>query len=58
MSLVASDLVPLGIAQTLCSLSPILILLYVTTIHRERISPRAVFGTALAIAGAGALFIQ
>ena len=58
MSLVASDLVPLGIAQTLCSLSPILILLYAATIHRERISPRAVVGTALALAGAGALFIQ
>lgn len=55
MSLVAADLAPLGIAQTLCSLTPIFILPFAARIHRERISPRAVLGAVIAVGGAAAL---
>lgn len=56
MSLVASDLCPLGIAQTLCSLTPIFILPYAIFVDRERISPRAIIGALLAVGGSALLF--
>ncbi len=56
MSLVASDLTPLGIAQTLCSLTPIFILPYAIFVDRERISPRAILGALLAVGGSALLF--
>lgn len=56
MSLVASDLSPLGIAQTLCSLTPIFILPYAIFVDRERISPRAIIGALLAVGGSAMLF--
>lgn len=58
MSLVACDRAPLGIAQTLCSLSPIFLLPFAAAIHKERISYRAVFGAALAVAGSALLFVR
>ncbi len=57
MSLVASDRAPLGIAQTLCSLTPIFILPAVVILYGERVSPRAAFGAVLAVAGSALLFL-
>ena len=51
MSLVAAHHVQLGIAQTLTSLPPVLILPFAWLIHKERISPRAVVGAVVAVAG-------
>lgn len=56
MSLVAADNAPLGIAQTLCSMVPIFIVPAVVIIHKERVSPRAVVGAVVAVAGASLLF--
>jgi drug/metabolite transporter (DMT)-like permease len=58
MSLVASDRAPLGIAQTLCSLSPVLLLPFAATIHKERIGLRAVLGAVVAVAGSALLFAR
>lgn len=58
MSLVASDRAPLGIAQTLCSLTPILILPAVVVLHGDRVSPRAAIGAVLAVAGSALLFTE
>jgi len=58
MSLVASDRAPLGVAQTLCSLTPIFILPAVMLLHRERVSPRAAVGAILAVVGSALLFIK
>lgn len=58
MSLVAADRCPLGVAQTLCSLSPIFILPCVAVIHGEHVSPRAVFGAVVAVAGSALLFVR
>jgi len=58
MSLVATDRAPLGIAQTLCSLTPIFILPAVYVLHRERVSPRAAIGAVMAVAGSALLFAQ
>lgn len=51
LSLVACDLVPLGVAQTLISLSPVFILPFVVWIHRERLTRRAILGACVAVAG-------
>lgn len=56
MSLVASDKAPLGIAQTLCSLPPILILPFAAGLYRERITTRAILGALTAVGGAWLLF--
>lgn len=58
MSLMACDRAPLGIAQTLLSLTPIFILPFARVLHRERIGARAVAGTALAVVGCALLFQQ
>jgi len=55
-SLIASNLISLGLAQTLCSFSPLFILPFAATIHRERITLRAVLGACLAVAGLAVLF--
>lgn len=58
MCLVALDKTPLlGVAQTLVSLSPVLILPLSVTVLKERVSPRAVIGAVIAVAGAAVLFI-
>lgn len=59
MCLVALDKTPLlGVAQTLVSLSPVLILPFSVTVLKERVSPRAAIGAAIAVAGAALLFIS
>lgn len=58
MSLVAADRAPIGVAQTLCSMAPIFLLPFAATIHKERISGRAILGAVLAVAGSALLFLQ
>jgi drug/metabolite transporter (DMT)-like permease len=58
MSLVAADRAPIGVAQTLCSLSPIFLLPFAATIDKEHISLRAIFGAIIAVAGSALLFLQ
>ncbi|MFH0980876.1 MAG: DMT family transporter [Planctomycetota bacterium] len=58
MSLVASDRAPLGVAQTLCSLAPVLILPFAALVHKERIGRRAVLGAVVAVGGSTLLFFN
>jgi drug/metabolite transporter (DMT)-like permease len=58
MSLVACDRAPLGIAQTLCSLPPLLLLPFAAFMHKEAITLRAVLGAFMAVGGTALLFIQ
>ena len=57
MSLVAADRIPVGAAQTLCSLTPVFILPFSARLHRERIGARAVLGAIAAVAGSAMLFL-
>ena len=57
MSLIAVDRTPLGVAQTLCSLTPVLILPFVVFVQKERVSPRAAIGAFIAVAGSAVLFL-
>lgn len=58
LSLVACDKAPLGIAQTLISLSPILILPFAVIISKEKLSIRAILGAFTAVAGLAIIFWQ
>lgn len=58
MSLVAAHHASLGVAQTLCSLTPLFILPFATLAFDERISPRAILGALVAVAGVSLLFVQ
>ena len=57
MSLVAADRAPVGVAQTLCSLTPVFILPVLMLFHKERISGRAALGAAAAVLGTALLFV-
>lgn len=57
MSLVAYDGLSLGVAQTLCSLTPVMILPVVALSGRERVSMRAVLGACVAVGGSAMLFL-
>jgi drug/metabolite transporter (DMT)-like permease len=57
MSLVALDRAPMGVAQTLCCLQPILILPFAHFIHKEHIGARGILGALLAVGGATVLFL-
>lgn len=54
MSLVTADLTPVAVAQTLCSLAPVMILPMVA-LQGERVSPRAIFGACVAVGGVALL---
>ena len=56
MSLVASDRASLGVAQTLCSLTPVFILPVLAFGFKQRISLRSVLGALVAVAGSTLLF--
>ena len=58
MSLVASDRASVGVAQTLCSLTPIFILPVAAWLYRERLTLRAALGAVVAVAGAALLFVD
>lgn len=57
LSLVAVKLARVGIASTLMALPPVFVLLPSVWIFRERIGPRAVIGTLVAIGGAALIFL-
>jgi drug/metabolite transporter (DMT)-like permease len=57
MSLEAFNRAPLGVAQTLCSLTPVFILPFVIFIQKERVTLRAALGALAAILGTALLFV-
>jgi drug/metabolite transporter (DMT)-like permease len=57
LSLVAVQLTRVGIASTLMALPPIFVLLPSVWIFRERVGPRAVVGTLVAIGGVAIIFL-
>lgn len=57
LSVVAFDLTELGVAQTLCSLSPVLVLPLTRAVYGEAITPRAVLGALVAVGGSALLFV-
>ena len=57
LSLVAIAKAPMGVAATLMSLSPVLLLPVAHFGFKEKVGVHAILGTALALAGAAALFI-
>lgn len=57
MSLEASHRVPIGVAQTLASLPPVLILPLQHWVYDERVTIRAVAGALLAVLGIGVLVL-
>ena len=56
LSLIAIAKAPMGVAATLMSLSPIILLPVSHFIFREKVGGHAILGTLLALAGAAALF--
>ena len=58
LSLVAADRLPLGVAQTLCSLSPAFVLPLAVLVEKERVSPRAAIGAFVGVAGTTLLFLH
>jgi drug/metabolite transporter (DMT)-like permease len=57
LSMVGVQRAHVGIASTLMSLSPIIVIPLVRWIFREKISPRAMAGTVVALAGATIIFL-
>jgi drug/metabolite transporter (DMT)-like permease len=58
LSLIAIQRTPLGIASTLMSLMPIILLPVGRLLFDERIGPRAIAGTVVAFAGTAILFLK
>lgn len=58
MSLIASDRAPIAIAQTLCSLPPVLIMPIAAWLYKERITWRAVSGALIAFSGVVLLVLR
>ncbi len=56
LSLIASDRVSVGVAQTTCSLAPVLLLPILAFGLKERISLRACVGAVVSVMGIGVLF--
>lgn len=56
LSLVAITLAPMGVAATLMSLSPIILLPVSHLVFKEKVGGHAILGTLLALAGAAGLF--
>jgi drug/metabolite transporter (DMT)-like permease len=57
LSLIAIQNAPVGVASTLMSLTPIFLIPISSVVFRERVTRRAVFGTALALLGTAMLFV-
>jgi drug/metabolite transporter (DMT)-like permease len=57
LSMVAVQRAPVGIASTLMAMSPIMLIPLSRWAFHERVSPRAVVGTAVALVGAAIIFL-
>jgi len=57
LSLVAVKFTSAGIAQTLMSLTPVIIILPAVIIFKERVTPREIIGAFVAVAGVALFFI-
>lgn len=57
LSLIAVRTAPVGIASTLMALSPIILIPFDHWIFGERITPRSIAGTVVALGGAGVIFL-
>jgi drug/metabolite transporter (DMT)-like permease len=57
LSMVAVQHAPVGIASTLMAMSPIMLIPLSSRVFRERVSLRAVAGTAVALVGASIIFL-
>lgn len=57
LSMVAVQLVPVGIASTIMATRPILMLPLSKVIYKEKISMRAIIGTLIALAGVSVIFL-
>jgi drug/metabolite transporter (DMT)-like permease len=58
LSLVAIQRTQTGVAATIMSTVPVLIIPAVIVVHREAVSPRAVLGALLAVVGVAILWLQ
>ncbi len=58
LSMIAVKYTQAGIAATLTSTMPVLILPLVVLVHKEKVSPRAALGAALAVAGVALIFAR
>lgn len=58
LSMIAVQNAPMGIASTLLALPPILLIPLSAWVFGERITPRAVLGTIVALAGAALIFLM
>ncbi|MHC4661263.1 MAG: DMT family transporter [Planctomycetota bacterium] len=57
-SIIAQKFAPLGVAATIMSITPVLIIPFAVFIQKEKVSFRAIFGSVLAVAGVALLFIN
>jgi len=57
LSLIAVQSVRVGIASTLMAMTPVLLLPLVHWIYHEKITPRAIIGTCVAVVGVAAMFL-
>jgi len=58
LSLVAIKLIPTGIAATLNSMVPVVIIPLVVIIHKEKVSLRAILGAIISVAGVALLMLS
>jgi drug/metabolite transporter (DMT)-like permease len=57
LSLLSVKTIPTGVAQTIMSIVPVLIIPFVIFLNKERVSLRAVMGAVCAVAGVSMLFL-
>lgn len=57
MSLLAVSLIEAGVAATLNSMVPVLVIPLVIIFKKEKVSPRAIFGSIVAVGGVALLFL-
>lgn len=57
LSLMAVRMAPVGLASTLMSLSPIILIPFDHWLFDERVTPRSIGGTVIALIGAGMIFL-
>lgn len=58
LSLVAIQNTDTGVAATIMAMVPVLIIPFVIVIHKERVSPRAIAGALVAVAGVALLWVR